>query len=116
MMKLVLTTVNNTDDAENLAKGLIERKISACVQCISGIVSYYEWKGTVHKDQEILMHIKVLEDQVAQVIDFIKKHHPYDIPEILIVSVDQVDQCYLDWFLSVTGKPKATRGELLVCD
>ena len=54
---LVTVSCGSRADAEGLAAGILEKRLAACAQ-LSEITSFYEWKGRLHKEPEVLMLIK----------------------------------------------------------
>jgi len=93
----VLTTVEQKDDAEKIAKTLVEKRIAACVQIIGPMTSYFHWQENLDSAQEFLCLIKSRKDLFAAVERAIKSLHPYEIPEILALPVINGNKEYLDW-------------------
>lgn len=50
----VQTTIENRQDAERIAKALVERRLAACVQIVGPITSTYWWKGSIETAEEWL--------------------------------------------------------------
>ena len=92
---LVLCTCPDHKCAEKLALGLVEGKLAACVNIISGLTSIYPWKGKIERDPEVLMIIKSQRDRYGDIEKYILKHHPYEIPEIVAVPVVSGSLSYL---------------------
>ena len=59
---VVLTTVGVVEKAEHLAKGLVERRLAACVNIVGPIRSIYRWQGAIEDQQEYLLVIKTTKD------------------------------------------------------
>ncbi|NOX34437.1 MAG: divalent-cation tolerance protein CutA [Deltaproteobacteria bacterium] len=93
---IVLTTCPNDEEADKLALQLIHEKLAACVQ-LSPIKSYYRWKNEQHIDTEIRLLIKTKSKLYESVEQFIKKHHSYDVPQIVQLPVTDGSDEYLDW-------------------
>jgi periplasmic divalent cation tolerance protein len=98
---VVMTTLPGMDDAEKLARILVEGKLAACVQVIPGIQSVYMWEGSIQMESEVLVVIKTLSDKFIDIEDCIKKNHPYTVPEILAIPTSEVTDDYLKWMSSV---------------
>ena len=100
---LVLVTAPDQDLAELLAKTLVEKKIAACVNLISGMRSIYRWEGEVQEEQEVLLMIKTQTGLIEnQLIPLVQELHPYDVPEIIALPIVAGEKNYLDWILSET--------------
>ncbi len=93
---IILTTCPDETEADKLASKLIKEKLAACVQ-LTPIKSYYTWKNEQHIDPEIKLVIKTRSKLYESVEQFIKKHHSYDVPQIVQVIINEGSDQYLDW-------------------
>ena len=96
-MLIVFTTTPNTEEAESLARKIVEAKLAACVQVLPQMKSFYFWENEIQTDSEHLLLIKTLEEKFDELEKFIKANHSYDVPEIVAVSSEKVSGDYLDW-------------------
>ena len=94
---VVLTTVPNIEEAETLARKIVEAKLAACVQILPPMKSYYFWDNQIQADSEHLLLIKTLTGKFDELEKFIKTNHSYDAPEIIAFSAERVSESYLDW-------------------
>ena len=94
---VVLTTVPNTEEAETLAREIVEAKLAACVQVLPPMKSFYSWKNRTQADSEHLLLIKTLTEKFDELEQFIQKNHSYDVPEIVAISAEQISQSYFGW-------------------
>ncbi len=97
LYRVVFCTCPNDDTAACLAKGLVEAHLAACVNILPNIRSVYSWKGKLEIDDEVLLLIKTRQDRLSDLQRFILSHHPYELPEIVSVSIEQGLQSYLEW-------------------
>jgi periplasmic divalent cation tolerance protein len=95
--QLVLTTAGSREQAEAIAKALVERKLAACVNVIHEICSAFRWKGEVTRDTEELLVIKSAERLFPRLRDAILELHTYETPEILAIPIADGDGSYLAW-------------------
>ena len=95
--QLVLTTCPDRDSAEQIATFLVEQHLAACVNILPGIHSIYRWKGEVTRDGELLLVIKSRADRFEALKQAILEHHPYELPEVIAVSVSEGHLPYLAW-------------------
>lgn len=95
--QLVFTTCPNETVAEKIAQVLIQEKVAACVNIVPGIKSIYRWEGKVAQDTEVLLQIKSDSEHYAQLEKRIQTLHPYELPEILAVTLDTGAKAYLNW-------------------
>jgi periplasmic divalent cation tolerance protein len=93
----VTTTTETKEEAEKIARHLVETKLAACVQITGPITSIYRWKGKVENTQEWLCLIKTKDDLYNKVEAAIKSHHSYETPEIIAVPIVKGSKEYLIW-------------------
>lgn len=98
---IVITTVRNREDAENIARALLERRLAACIQ-VTQIQSYYTWKEIVNVDDEQLLLIKCKQADFADIQQCIKANHSYEVPEIIQLPIAAGLPDYLQWISEVT--------------
>lgn len=97
---VVSTTVSEEQSASALAGRAVESRLAACAQ-ITPIRSVYRWKGSVHRDQELLLRFKTMPDRADALIAMIRASHPYELPE-LIVERAAASPAYLEWISAET--------------
>merc|ERR1712098_274724 len=94
---MAFVTAPNADKAKEIAGGLVSNKLAACVNIIPGITSVYEGEGKIENDSEVLMMIKTRTTRVEELTEFVKKNHPYDVCEVITISIEGGNKPYLDW-------------------
>lgn len=98
---LVLTNLPDTVSAEKLAEILITEQLAACVNILAPCVSIYQWQGKLEKSSELPMMIKTTLSLYKPLERTILKHHPYELPEIICVTIDDGLPAYLEWVAAV---------------
>ncbi len=96
-MYLIITTTPKHDDAKKLAEMAIEKNIAACVQIQAECISTYRWQGQVETATECPVHFKTNESNKNALISLLKQNHPYDVPEIICIKLDDVESDYAVW-------------------
>lgn len=94
---IVSTTLETREEAEQLAKQLVEDRLVACAQISGPITSYYHWQGKVESATEFTLSMKTTKQLLAELETRLGELHPYDVPEIISNTVDGVNSDYLDW-------------------
>jgi periplasmic divalent cation tolerance protein len=94
---VVLCTVGGAEDAERLARALVERRLAACVNVVPGVVSVYRWREQVEREEERLLVIKTGASRFAALKAAILELHPYELPEVIALSVAAGHAPYLAW-------------------
>jgi len=100
----VSTTVEKKEDADRIAKILVETRMAACVQVIGPIRSTYWWKGKVEEAGEWLCVMKTREELYSDLEASLKAVHPYQVPEIVAVPLTKGSEGYLRWIEEETKK------------
>jgi periplasmic divalent cation tolerance protein len=90
------TTVASREDAERLARALLDRRLAACVQVDDGVQSHYRWKGESCVDTEVRLTIKSLPERLAALQDFMAEQHPYEVPQLLWQAM-AASPAYAEW-------------------
>jgi len=99
---VVLTTTETEEEAQALARGLLEASLAACIQ-LSQIDSLYVWEGDVAADPEIRLMIKTRQTLAGQVVAWLEGNHPYEVPQIMVLPAIGVGPGYQSWLLEVTS-------------
>ena len=101
----VTTTCGCQETARELVRKLVDERLAACAQISGPIESVYRWEGEVRMDQEWRCTIKTLSALADRLIEFISAHHPYDVPEILVVNVAKSSASYESWVRTEVRSP-----------
>jgi len=103
---VVLTTCGNDEDAQALARMLVERRLAACVNTIGKVASTYRWKGEVRQDQETLLIIKTTAPRLTELEQAIRESSKYDLPEFIALPIATGGAEYLQWIRESVAEPK----------
>jgi len=85
--------------AEKISLILLQEKIAACTNILSGMKSYYWWKNKIESSQEILLIAKTTSALKTKLSELVKKNHPYETPCIAELKLNSLNQEYQDWML-----------------
>ena len=94
---VVFCTTGSDSEARAIAQALVERRLAACVNVVSGVSSTYRWEGAVRTDGEWLLVVKTRRDRFDEVRDAIRTLHSYEVPEIVMLDIAAGDPAYLAW-------------------
>lgn len=95
-LALIQTTVNQYEQAMEIANTLVEEGLCACFH-IMPISSVYRWQEHVVKEQEYLLSAKTIQARCAELKTRLAQLHPYEVPEIIVLDVHDASQSYADW-------------------
>jgi periplasmic divalent cation tolerance protein len=86
-----------SEEAESLARTLVEEELAACVNVLPSVCSIYRWQGTMQKSEESLLIVKTIVSRLTALEQRVQHLHSYEVPEILSVSVVHAYPPYADW-------------------
>jgi periplasmic divalent cation tolerance protein len=100
---VVLSTCSSADEAEKIARHLVDLRLAACVNVLAGARSFYRWQGKLEDAAEILLVIKSSRALFGRLSAEIQKVHSYEVPEIVAVPVVDGAPDYLNWLEAELG-------------
>lgn len=100
-MVIVISTFSDMGAAKSISTDIIQEKLAACAS-VTQVSSIYMWKGDVEDTQEFMVLYKTTTESVDHLVQYIKRHHPYETPEILQIPAESVNNSYTEWLLDVT--------------
>lgn len=102
MVAAIYSTVDDIKVARRISKTLVEEQLVACVNIIPKIESYYRWKGKIENEKEIVIIAKTIDKNVKKTLQKIKKLHPYDLPDIIVLPIIGGNKEYLNYISNET--------------
>src|SRR5690349_18567808 len=109
---VVFSTCSTLEEAEQIARKLIEERLAACVNVTTGMRSFYRWKGAVEDAAEFLLIIKSSRPLFERLRLELEKAHTYEVPEVLAVPVVEGSRNYLNWMENELRDPTAPKSGL----
>jgi periplasmic divalent cation tolerance protein len=101
---VVLCTLPPGDAASTIAQTLVGERLAACVNLIPTVRSIYAWQGKLCDEPEQLAIIKTTADGFAALRERLVALHPYDVPEVIAVNVEDGHLPYLGWVRGAVGR------------
>ncbi|MBC7190262.1 divalent-cation tolerance protein CutA [Candidatus Aerophobetes bacterium] len=93
----VFTTTCKKEEAEEIARLLVEKRLAGCVQIAGPVFSIYRWEGKIEQTEEWLCIIKTEKSLYREVEEAVKASHSYKTPEIIATPVVAGSKDYLSW-------------------
>lgn len=93
----IYTPLPSVEAAEHLARALVEARLAACVNIYPGVVSIYEWKGKIARENEVVAFIKTRSGLVPAAMAAARALHPYEVPAFLVLPIADGNADYLAW-------------------
>jgi periplasmic divalent cation tolerance protein len=94
---LVSITASSAEEAERIAKALVQERLAACVNIVPAITSVYRWQGEIHRDSEVLLIAKSRLELFESLVARVKELHSYQVPEIIALPIVAGSKAYLNW-------------------
>jgi periplasmic divalent cation tolerance protein len=98
---VVLSTCASPEEAEKIARALVEKKLAACVNILPAVRSIYRWKNAIEDDQETLLLIKSSRALFNELRAEIERLHSYEVPEAIAIPIVDGMERYLEWMAGV---------------
>ena len=95
-MKIVFVT-SPPEDAPGLLQRLVEERLVAGGNIISGVRSIYRWQGEIQDEPECVLLMETSDDQVKTMMRRLSELHPYEVPKILTFRPKDGLDNYLAW-------------------
>ena len=99
---VVFITASSNDEAEKIAEKLVSQKLAACVNVLPNVKSFYLWEDKLCKDDEFLLIAKIKISNFKELKKAVKEIHSYDVPEVILLPIEDGANTYLEWIRQVT--------------
>nr|XP_048288165.1 protein CutA homolog isoform X1 [Myodes glareolus] len=94
---VVFVNCPNEQIAKDVARAILDKKLATSVNILPKTSSLYFWKGEIEESTEILLLIKTKTSKVSRLSTYVRLAHPFEIPEVFSIAMDQGDARYLKW-------------------
>lgn len=101
---VVFVTASSYEEANNLSSLVVERKLAACATIVENVRSLFRWEGKVNSEKESLLILKTTAGRFVDLEKLVKKHHSYEVPEIIAFPIVMGSEDYLKWIRQETQK------------
>jgi len=99
-MCLVYVVTEDENEAKNIAKKLLKKKLIACANIIDNMQSLYFWppeENEIQEADETILLLKTLKENFSEINHEILDMHSYETPCIFSIDIDDVDSNFLGW-------------------
>ena len=94
---LVMTTLPADADVDAFAHTLVGGRLAACVNMLPVMDSVYRWGNQVSRDGERQLFIKTSRLRLTELWEQVRKLHPYEMPEFIVLPIVDGNAAYLRW-------------------
>ncbi len=99
---VVFMTTPDEEVAATIGRQVVEEGLCACCNIVNPIRSIYRWKGRVHDEKEVLCVLKTRSALFESLKKRVKELHPYEVPELVALPIEEGLSEYLGWIDEVT--------------
>lgn len=97
MILLITTFPAKPKEIKQFTSQIVWSKLAKCVNKINYVKSTFFWEWKIKNEKEVILLIKAKKEKQEKLVKFIESKHPYDVPEILTLSPQSVNEAYLKW-------------------
>jgi len=94
--------VGSQAEARRIGRTLVEQRLAACVNLVTGVTSIFRWEGKISEEQEILLIVKSQADRFDEILKAVRAIHSYQVPEIIAIRLNGGLPEYLKWVMEST--------------
>ena len=94
---IVFVTASSLEEAEKIARILVEKGLAACANILSPVRSIFVWEQNLTEETEVLLMFKTKRDLFGHLAEEVKKLHSYNLPEIIALPILAGTEDYLNW-------------------
>jgi periplasmic divalent cation tolerance protein len=100
---IVLVTTSSREEAEKIAKTILEERLVACANTIGPVHSLFWWQDKIERAEEYVVLMKSRLDLFNKLSERIRALHSYEVPEIIALTIVRVCADYMEWLQSCLG-------------
>lgn len=101
---LVYAVFPDRENAERIARHVIEQGLAACANVLAPCTSFYEWEGQLQETTEVPVILKTTAARVDDLIERVETMHPYEVPAILSWPAVRAAHPFAKWVNEQTYK------------
>lgn len=96
------TTVDDEAKAYEIARAAVEARLTAGVHIDARMTSFYWWKDAVQHEREYRLSFQTTTERVTALKEWVHEHHPYDVPQWIVLPATGASEEYLAWAVKET--------------
>lgn len=91
------------DDAERIARVVVEERLAACANILGACRSIYRWQDKVEEADEVPALFKTGSAVAERLIARIAELHSYDVPAAVVWPIADALDDYAEWVTAETN-------------
>ncbi len=101
--RIVVMTARDEEEANRIARALVDERLAACVNVIGPVRSIYRWRDAVEDEREYLLLAKTRARLYASLERRVKELHSYEVPEVIAIAPASGSTRYFEWLMESTA-------------
>jgi periplasmic divalent cation tolerance protein len=94
---VVLITAASREEADRIARRLVDDRLAACVNIVPQVRSFFVWEGKLSEEDEVLLVVKSRRARFQHLAAAVRQLHSYRVPEIIALPIVAGSSDYLRW-------------------
>ncbi|TFI59052.1 divalent-cation tolerance protein CutA [Sphingomonas parva] len=103
-MATVYATFASHEEAERVARALVEERLAACANIFGTCRSIYRWEGRIADGEETAALFKTAADRADALIARLAELHSYDLPAAVAWPIAASTPGFAKWVLDETAQ------------
>ena len=99
----VYATFAGADEAERIARVLVEERLAACANILGPCRAIYRWQGAIEQGDEVAALFKTRADMADKLIARLGALHSYDVPAAVVWPIADALPAYAHWVRDEVG-------------
>ncbi|NWU02321.1 CUTA protein, partial [Urocynchramus pylzowi] len=96
-LSIALVSCLSQQMARDIARAIMDKRLAAHVNILPESSALYFWKGELEESTEVLLLVKTRTSKIEELSNYVRSIHPFEIPEIISLPIDQGNPAYLKW-------------------
>ena len=93
----VYVTFASSEEAERIIARLLDEGLVACGNIETSVLSLYEWKGKMEREQECAASLKTTASVFEPLCARIDELHSYEVPCVIATELSHAHEAYAKW-------------------
>jgi periplasmic divalent cation tolerance protein len=98
----VYAVFGSAEEAQTVARTLVEERLAACANILAPCRSVYRWQGKIEEAEEVPALFKTRTDCAEALITRLSQLHSYDVPAAVVWPIAQALPAYAQWVADET--------------
>ena len=99
----VYATFADADEAERIARTLVDERLAACANILGPCRAIYRWQGAIEQGDEIAALFKTRADMADRLIARLAELHSYEVPAAVVWPITDALPAYAQWVRDEAG-------------